>query len=253
MISFILKLIKNDSLATSVCKLLLIIIPSAASAGTFSDNLSSGLNSNDWTVVQSSPNLYSLNTGQDGLTITKQGTNDSTTYQYAQVQLNLTNLGGDISGDFTMQVNFSNSVLGPGDDQVQLEATFANTNRFQDTRSSISTLPLFVYTNNLSNETSPATANYTNNFGTFEISRTGSTVTGYINGLSIFSETETTAVTEIYLSLLSAQGVTDLPSATFSNFTITSSAITATPVPGAVWLFGSALLGFLGFNRRKSV
>ena len=24
------------------------------------------------------------------------------------------------------------------------------------------------------------------------------------------------------------------------------------PVPGAIWLFGSALAGFIGFNRRKS-
>jgi hypothetical protein len=30
-----------------------------------------------------------------------------------------------------------------------------------------------------------------------------------------------------------------------------STALTAVPVPAAVWLFGSALAGFLGFNRRK--
>ena len=29
------------------------------------------------------------------------------------------------------------------------------------------------------------------------------------------------------------------------------SSITAVPVPGAIWLFGSALTGFIGFNRRK--
>jgi hypothetical protein len=28
--------------------------------------------------------------------------------------------------------------------------------------------------------------------------------------------------------------------------------IAAVPVPGAVWLFGSALLGFLGVSRRKA-
>ena len=27
----------------------------------------------------------------------------------------------------------------------------------------------------------------------------------------------------------------------------------AVPVPGAVWLFGSALLGFVGFGRKKSI
>ncbi|MGD0958860.1 MAG: PEP-CTERM sorting domain-containing protein [Methylomonas sp.] len=35
----------------------------------------------------------------------------------------------------------------------------------------------------------------------------------------------------------------------FDNVTISGSAV---PVPGAVWLFGSALAGFIGFNRRKS-
>lgn len=34
----------------------------------------------------------------------------------------------------------------------------------------------------------------------------------------------------------------------------TSVALTAAvPVPGAVWLFGSVLMGWLGFNRRKSI
>ena len=29
--------------------------------------------------------------------------------------------------------------------------------------------------------------------------------------------------------------------------------LSAVPVPGAVWLFGSALLGFAGFGRKKSI
>jgi len=33
-------------------------------------------------------------------------------------------------------------------------------------------------------------------------------------------------------------------------FLLTPSAV---PIPAAVWLFGSALAGFIGFNRRKQV
>jgi hypothetical protein len=38
----------------------------------------------------------------------------------------------------------------------------------------------------------------------------------------------------------------------FDNVVISGSAVSAVPVPAAVWLFGSALAGFFGFNRRKS-
>jgi hypothetical protein len=37
------------------------------------------------------------------------------------------------------------------------------------------------------------------------------------------------------------------------NLSVGSYAVSAVPVPGAVWLFGSALAGVIGFNRRKSV
>jgi hypothetical protein len=39
----------------------------------------------------------------------------------------------------------------------------------------------------------------------------------------------------------------------FDNVVISgTAAVAAVPVPAAVWLFGSALAGFMGFNRRKS-
>ena len=38
----------------------------------------------------------------------------------------------------------------------------------------------------------------------------------------------------------------------FANVAFTGTATSAVPVPGAVWLFGSALAGFVGFKRRKS-
>lgn len=36
------------------------------------------------------------------------------------------------------------------------------------------------------------------------------------------------------------------------NYTFTVSAPAAVPLPGAVWLFGSAMAGFIGFTRRKT-
>ena len=36
------------------------------------------------------------------------------------------------------------------------------------------------------------------------------------------------------------------------NVLISGTAVSSVPVPGAVWLFGSALAGFVGFKRRKA-
>ena len=38
----------------------------------------------------------------------------------------------------------------------------------------------------------------------------------------------------------------------FDNVVISGTAVAAVPVPAAVWLFGSALAGFMGLNRRKA-
>jgi len=38
---------------------------------------------------------------------------------------------------------------------------------------------------------------------------------------------------------------------TISNFSAPDVSVSAVPVPAAAWLFGSALLGFFGFSRRK--
>ena len=39
---------------------------------------------------------------------------------------------------------------------------------------------------------------------------------------------------------------------TISNFSAPEVSVSAVPLPAAAWLFGSALLGFFGFSRRKA-
>lgn len=73
-----------------------------------------------------------------------------------------------------------------------------------------------------------------------------------INGNAIGSVAYTLSA-GIFSASLSApvQGVTDVlfvGGAVYDNISIS---IAAVPVPGAVWLFGSALMGFMGFSRRN--
>ena len=75
----------------------------------------------------------------------------------------------------------------------------------------------------------------------------------YISGLSIGSgfstplvtvtSTASGAETEIFSTNNNYNGVSPVN----FNFTL----ISTVPVPGAVWLFGTAILGYLGLNRRK--
>ena len=59
------------------------------------------------------------------------------------------------------------------------------------------------------------------------------------------------AVGTSVLGYESFTGTDGARSIVYSSLTVTS--ITAVPVPAAVWLFGSALLGFIGLNRRKAI
>ena len=43
------------------------------------------------------------------------------------------------------------------------------------------------------------------------------------------------------------------PSSTNETISWSQAGVVATPIPGAVWFFGSALAGFVGFNRKKLV
>ncbi|UOA09476.1 hypothetical protein [Methylobacter sp. S3L5C] len=74
-----------------------------------------------------------------------------------------------------------------------------------------------------------------------------------INGNAIGSVAYTLSA-GIFSATLSAplQGVVDVllvGGAVYDNVSIN---VAAVPVPGAVWLFGSALMGFLGFSRRNT-
>jgi hypothetical protein len=71
----------------------------------------------------------------------------------------------------------------------------------------------------------------TGNSGTFKISRTGGTLTGYYNGSPIFSESNSSVVPTITFSLQLQPGSNDSTSVTFDNFSLTAASVPSACTP----------------------
>jgi hypothetical protein len=217
-----------------------------AFAGTFSDSFSGGLNPSYWSVSQTTPGLYSVSTpgGSVGLSLPNPALNPGG-FQNVQINLNLAAFGGNVAGDFSTQVGFDDAIIGPNDDQVQLNVTFADGSTFDDVYDLSSGRNVHLWNGSINNPT-PETATS----GTFAISRTGSSVTGYYDGTAIFTEAESTALTAVWFSLQNqpnAQG--DSPSVSFGNFSYTASAV---PEPATLaWGGLGGLASLVVFRRRK--
>jgi hypothetical protein len=226
-------------------KLIVIYVLAAALAsralaqGTFSDNFSTGLNPAYWSIYESVSNVYSVNATGTNVVLAKSGT--TTGNQVLNVVLNLAALGGNISGDFSEQINFSNAVIGPALDQVQLDDSFADGGQFYDVYDLSSGRNVHVF--NGSSVENPITETATS--GTFAISRTGSTLTGYYNGTAIYSESESAALSYIDFRL-ETQGSpnNDSPSVAFGDFSLTASSV---PEPETLSLLA---LGGMAFSIR---
>jgi hypothetical protein len=218
-----------------------------AFAGTFSDDFSSGLNSTYWSISPSVQNTYTVTTTGGDIGLSKTVTTSGN--QLVSVVLNLAAVGGNVSGNFSEQVDFSNAAIGPAHlDQVQLDDSFADSSLFSDVYDLEDGLNVHVYTAGLANPNgtvnNPTATTLT--AGTFLISRTGSTVTGYFNGSSIFSETESSPLSYIDFRL-ETQGSpnTDSTSVDFDNFSLTAASV---PEPTSASLL---CIGALALLRRR--
>jgi len=218
------------NLAVSV---LAAALSTSAFAGTFSDNFSGGLSPADWSVSQTTPGLYSVSTpaGSVGLSLPDPALNPGG-FQNVQVNLNLAALGGSVAGDFSTRVGFNNAIIGPNDDQVQLNVLFADGSTFDDVYDLSSGENVHVWNGGLQGATGVSATS-----GTFAISRSGSSVTGYYDGTAIFTEAESTALTDVWFSLQNQPGAQgDSPSVTFENFSFTASSV---PEPATTALLSS--------------
>jgi hypothetical protein len=151
-----------------------------ALGGTFSDDFSSGLRPTYWTVTQTTPGLFSVDDTHGDVRLAKVGMNPGG-LQNVAVILNMAAVGGPIPGDFSTQIDFSNAVVGPNIDQVELHTSFADSSLFFDVYDNSGGLNVHVWDGSSQQGRIPVSGNS----GTFTIARVGTTVTGYYNGSPI--------------------------------------------------------------------
>ncbi|MDQ6913187.1 MAG: PEP-CTERM sorting domain-containing protein [Verrucomicrobiota bacterium] len=221
-------------------------LPAILFAGTFSDNFSTGLNPTFWTVSQTSPGVYTEDHTHGDVRFAKVASTSG--LQSIQVALKMSAVGGPITGDFSMQIDFSNAIIGPGVDQVEFHSNFADSSFFFDVYdTSTGGTNVHVWNGSINGAMS-----VTVTAGTFAIARAGSTLTGYFNGTPIFSETNTSQLTQISFILQNQpSGANDTPSVTFDNFSLTATSVPE-PATYAIIGVGAATLAVMRFRRRRN-
>lgn len=233
----------------------------AASADLFTDDFSDGLRSAYWTVTQTTSGLYSVATNND--VQLARNSSPVTSFQNVTISLNLAAAIGQssIAGNFSTQIDFSSANLtGSGLDQAELH-TFYNGGSDQTLG------PGFfdVRSNDLAPGTNQPEQNvhvwnydgqlhgYTplsSDSGTFAISRTGSTLSGYFDGMLMFSETNSMPLTGITFVLQNNVG-NDPISITFGNFSLSTTSAVPEPSPIARVFVGMAGLAGAHLGRRR--
>lgn len=220
-----------------------------AQASTFTDSLmSTSINSTYWTTFQTTTGLYTVDPTTSGLVFSyNSGVTNPGGTQNVGLQLNLSALGGNITGDFSFSVAFSGAALtGGGVDQVELHSGFSDSSIFFDSDSAGSS-GVHVWTGS-----QQATIDPTITSGTFTISRTGNTLSGYLNGSTLlFSETDTATLSAIGFVLQNNLSSHDNTAVTFSNFSITAASIpsSSTPEPSTAWFLLSGAVGLASARR----
>ena len=181
----------------------------------FTDSLENTLDSNYWSVTQTTPSLYAVTPGPTGLALANTQGNPGNVFQNVAVNLNLTTLGAVLTGDFTTQVDISSVAYGPGQDQIQLNVDFLDGTEFDVVIQSdgASSSDAHVWIGSVQGQIA-----FTGTSGTLRIARSGSTLTGYVGNTVLFSKTEATAVTGVRLSLQNQPSSSDKCSVVFSNF-----------------------------------
>ena len=211
-------------------------VAAAVRGGTFSDDFSTGLDPSYWSVIQSTPNFYSVNATQGNVQLAKTSATNPGGVQNVYIRLNATLFGGRITNDFSTQIDFTNAVApGPGLDQVELHTYYEDGSIYYAVYDNSSGYNAHVWDGG----SAVGIISVSQNFGTFRISRTNGTVTAYFNGTPLYSETRSSPLVGIDLALQNNSGSDNAIAVTYDNFSLTAAAVSLTPVQNGIFYFVS--------------
>jgi hypothetical protein len=220
-----------------------------AAAAVFTDPLSSGLDSNYW-VAESNQPLYTIGTGDAAVRLSKpQGGN----YGFQYLMIDFTQ---ELHGNFDVSIQFKNALIdrvdGRPGNQVQLGAWFGGSYMYVVRSDEWLWSGANIGDNYHAYEgqtehagTLRGITSTTDNFGTMRITRVGSVVTGYYDGIQLYSASYN-AESATVAFMLQNNGTTDATSVDFYNFSVTADQIV--PEPATLSLL---LLGGLTMLRRR--
>ena len=192
--------------------------PVSAGEAVFLDSFASGLNAAAWTVSQSTAGYFAVDASQGDVRLTKGSSHNPGGLQGVFVDLSPVLLGGKISGDFSIQIDFAQALVsGPGLNQVELHAYFES-GIFYTVYDNSSGLNAHVWNGGSAVGILPVAGNS----GKFRITRVGSNVTGYFNDTPLASENRGSALVGIAFCLQNNMGSDDSIAATFDNFSLTA-------------------------------
>lgn len=195
---------------------------SSAPASTFFDDFSGGLQPGYWTIMESIPGFYSLDASHENVQLAKTSAHNTGGVQYIFIRLNLARFGGPIAGDFSTQVSFTNAAVpGPGLDQVELHTYYQDSSIFFAVYDNSSGLNAHVWDGGSVRGVNAATQNS----GTFRITRSGSTVSGYFNDTLLYSLERFSPLADVDFVLQNNNSSDDAISVTFDDFSTTADSI----------------------------
>lgn len=237
---------QSSGIVASVC---LTMVSTMASAGTFADSFSSGLDPDFWTISKTTDALYSVDTSAGRVGLAKSAVNSPGGFQAVTAVLALANLGGNIAGDFSTQIDFDSAAITGGNfNQVQLNVFFANGTFFMDVFDNDGGLNKHVFGGNNGNGriVDGSTS------GTFRIERVNGTVRGFFNSQVMTTVGSNAPVSAITFSLQN-NGTNDPISVHFDNFSVTGASValpTPVPEPGT-WAMLAVGLGIVGWGATR--
>jgi hypothetical protein len=204
--------------------------------GTFSDDFATGLDASHWSVIQTKPDLYSVDASPGEIRFAKTAMPNPGGVQSVNLRLNFALFGGRITNDFSTQIDFSNAMLpGPGLDQVELHTYYQDGSIYYAVYDNSSGINAHVWDGSGAQGAIPVSGNA----GTLRISRTNDTIAAYFNDTPLFSETGASALTGIELVLQNNSGSDDATAVAFDNFSLTAASVSPPPAATGAFYFVS--------------